>query len=99
MCPIRPHTPAGRQLASAATAAGMLAACVALAAWVVSVRGLADPVQVPGWQITFQPPKGWDSVTGGGEPGIDMVRYRQTTAAGRARELIVARQAAQLLEG
>jgi hypothetical protein len=92
MCPTRPHTPAGRQLASAAAAAGMLAACLALAAWVVSVRGLADPVRVPGWRITFQPPKGWDSVNGGGEPGTDELRYRQTTAGGRTRELIVARQ-------
>jgi hypothetical protein len=70
----------------------MLAICLALAAWVVSVRGLADPVKVPGWRITFQPPKGWQSVTGGGEPGIDELRYRQTDAGGGARQLIVARR-------
>ncbi len=79
----------GRPAAAVATAGGLLAVCVALAAWLVSARGLADPVQVPGWAISFQPPRGWSGQDLEADPFGESVRFREPASSGRGRELIV----------
>lgn len=82
-----------RPAAAVATAGGLLAVCVALAAWLASARGLADPVQIPGWAISFQPPRGWAQHSLDAERYGQGTRYREPPSSGRTRELTLTRGA------
>ena len=76
-----------------ATAGGLLAVCIAVAAWLVSARGLADPVQIPGWAVSFQPPRGWTGQGPETERFGESVRFREPASSGRSRELTLTRGA------
>ncbi len=81
----------GRSVGASAVAVAFLAVSLALAAVLASSRGLADPVAVPGWAITFQPPRGWEKVETTPQSPAEVLRFRELAPAGTGRELLWAR--------
>ncbi|MCH7814703.1 MAG: hypothetical protein IID40_11860 [Planctomycetes bacterium] len=88
------HKPqrSGKPLATMVTAGALLLVSMGLAATVVRARGLAAPVHVDGWAITFQPPRGWQSDGSEASGDASEVVFRERASRGNGRRLTMARR-------
>ncbi|MHC4092735.1 MAG: hypothetical protein ACYSVY_21085 [Planctomycetota bacterium] len=85
----------GRPRAAILTAGGLLVLCLALAAQLASSRGLGEPVQPPGWAISFQPPRGWISEGLTADDGSETITYLDRSARRTARRFSMTRRLAR----
>jgi len=81
----------GRSRAAILAASGLLVLCLALAGSLVWSRSLAGPVQVPGWAITFRPPRGWKNQGLTIEGNRETMTLRERSAGRSARRFSVSR--------
>lgn len=81
-----------RRVGAPLAAAVLLGASLGLAGLVVTSRGLGEPVRLPGWSITFRPPRGWPQGTLSQGRGSESVPFRSPTEGrGAATVLVVTR--------
>jgi hypothetical protein len=85
----------GRAQVAVLAASGLLAMCLALAGSLVWSRGLADPVEVRGWAITFRPPRGWEREETTPDRWRTTISYREPARRGYARQFSITRRPAR----